>query len=175
MRFVISVFLLLAVLISIESIAAVPQKKVQELAASYLAQQDLWTVIRASAPPRPRPLPDPPPSGPHDPPHCPPDGGGVNTGCIEAVCERMSRFECDDKQDMMEVARECRNVSGHCVRSICDRVSRFACDEKYETFQVTEMCRGLFDPSCIEYVCSRISRFDCDELSEIKEIARQCR
>ncbi|WP_081112232.1 hypothetical protein ACLWBD_07020 [Bdellovibrio sp. HCB117] len=180
MRIALSVFFILSVLLTIESVAATSQKT-QQLVDQYHSEKALWAVMLNA--PRPRPLPDEPSQPapptkpnppPNRPPNCPPPGG-FPSDCIEAVCNQMSRFECDDRQDMLEVARACHNVNGDCIRTVCGKVSRFACDEKLELFEVTSMCRGLYDSSCIEYVCSRVSRFDCDELSEIREIAQQCR
>lgn len=157
--------------------------KVQKLVQSYYAEQVLWSRLLAN-PPKPRPLPDEPPGSqypaptpapPSAAPECPPPSGHLPNRCIEAVCQQMSRFECDDRDDMLEVARACRNVNGECVRSICSRMSRFNCDEKVEVFEVTEGCRGLSDISCIDYVCSKLSRFQCDELRELREIAEQCK
>ncbi len=95
--------------------------------------------------------------------------------CIETVCEHLSRFDCDDRDDMMEVGEACRNVDGECVRSMCSRMTRFACDEKLELFEITTACRGLTDVSCIDYVCARMGRFACDSIAELKEVARRCK
>lgn len=129
----------------------------------------------------PLPLPDDPnlPRPPQQPPsyppgNCPP-GDGFSKSCVEAVCNHISRFDCDEPSEISEITRNCRNVKGDCVNSICNRVSRFDCDERSELFTVTGMCRGLLDVSCIDYVCSRLPRFDCDELDELRRIAEQCR
>nr|WP_295905093.1 hypothetical protein [uncultured Bdellovibrio sp.] len=179
MRLLISSFFILLLLISLDSLAA-PSAKIKKLVDGYYSQKTVWSKLLGTAP-RPRPLPDPPDSNnpplperpPNRPPNCPPTH--FPTDCIEAVCQQMSRFECDDRDDMIEVTQACRNVDGSCVRTVCSHVSRFACDEKVEIFEVTDMCRGLIDSSCIDYVCSRISKFECDEISEIREIAEQCR
>lgn len=129
----------------------------------------------------PRPLPDPneppqtPPGGgaPAKPPRCTPNAPIQD--CVEAVCQQVSRFECDESWELSEITRACRNVDGNCVRRICSRVSRFDCDDRWELMEVADACRGVLDVSCIDYVCSRLSRFDCDEVHELKEIARQCR
>lgn len=159
--------------------------KVKSLVHSYYQQQGLWAVLQKSSNALPRPLPEPPegnapPANPEPPKRLPPRNPNDcqppgTSDCVDAVCNQISRFECDQRDELLDVANECRNVKGECVRSVCSRVSRFACDEKSEIFDVTSMCRGLVDVSCIDYVCNRISRFDCDELSELYEIARQCR
>lgn len=157
MRLLIPIFLILFLLVTIESFAASPVQ-IQSLVQEFYTESI------------PRPLPDPPDK---QPPQCVP--GISPRSCIEAVCDQVSRFECDERQDLLEISRQCHNVSGTCVRSLCGRLDRLACDQLVEVFQVTEVCRGLVDVSCVDYVCSRISRFDCDDISELVEIARQCR
>lgn len=172
MRMLVSCLFILFLMISYESLGAPSSDKVKRLVNAYYLSHDVL---------KPRPLPDPPESenpAPGHPPHRPPPECSPNrfpSNCIEAVCQQLSRFECDDRDDILEVTRACRNVNGDCIRNICGRVSRFACDEKVEVFEVAEACRGLYDVSCIDYVCSRLSRFDCDEVSELAEIARQCK
>ncbi|WP_347358540.1 hypothetical protein [Bdellovibrio sp.] len=182
-----SVLVILLLLTTVDSLAAPSAKtgKAQQLVDQYYAVPELWASILGS-PPRPLPPEDYPPDQPGNPgnpppnrpPNCPPDnggGGGFPGRCVEAVCKQLSRFDCDDRDDMYEVTRACRNVSGPCVTSLCSRMSRFSCDEKLEVFEVANICRGLVDVACIDYVCSRLSRFDCDELSELRQIALQCR
>ncbi|XGC82195.1 hypothetical protein ACES2L_06815 [Bdellovibrio bacteriovorus] len=175
-----SILFLAVFIFSNFAVAASP--KVSDLVNGYYQQKALWAVmLKKPQNSLPRPLPDPS----EDEPSVPPPRRNPNPGpidcrpapgdCVEAVCQQLSRFDCDDRDDLLDIANECRNVSADCVKSVCSRVSRFACDEKSEMFEVTGMCRGLFDVSCIDYVCSRISRFDCDELSELHDIARQCR
>ncbi|AHZ84160.1 hypothetical protein Bb109J_c1464 [Bdellovibrio bacteriovorus] len=188
MRNLLSVLVILLLLTTVDSLA-VPVNiadKTQQLVDQFYAAKDLWVSILGN-PPRPLPPEEYPPDSPNNPgnpppnrpPNCPPDGGGGGGGfpgrCVEAVCKQLSRFECDDKDDMYEVTRACRNVSGPCVTSLCSRMSRFSCDEKVEVFEVAGLCRGLVDISCIDYVCSRLSRFDCDEMSELRQVAQQCR
>ncbi|NUN05649.1 MAG: hypothetical protein HUU57_07795 [Bdellovibrio sp.] len=143
---------------------------------------DSYYTQRASLP---RPLPEPPteqpPGSPGKPPlpappppnRCVPNASPSE--CVEAVCQQVIRFECDEPHELAEVTRACRNVDPNCVRSICSRVSRFDCDDRSEVLQAADACRGVQDPSCIGYVCSRLNRFDCDELRELIEVARQCR
>ncbi|MDG0817422.1 hypothetical protein [Bdellovibrio svalbardensis] len=158
--------------------------KIKKLVADFDKIQVFKAIMAGQGP---QPLPDDPnnpyPGNPPDqnPPHppyppgnCPPSGG-FPKGCIEAVCNHVSRFDCDEQSELAEVSRNCRNVNANCVNAICNRVSRFECDEKVELFTVTGMCRGLLDISCIDYVCSRLSRFECDELSELRRVADQCR
>ncbi len=148
---------------------------IQRLVDSYYAQQANL----------PRPLPEPPakqpPGSPAKPPlptppppnRCVPNASPQE--CVEAVCQQVIRFECDEPHELAEVTRACRNVDPNCVRNICGRVSRFDCDDRSEVLQAADACRGVQDPSCIDYVCSRLTRFDCDELHELVEVARQCR
>lgn len=107
-----------------------------------------------------------------DQPHC---SSQDPRGCIDAVCGRVNRFECDDRDELTEVAGACRNVRAECVNNICSRVNRFQCDTRNEVVQVATACRGVVHTSCIDYVCSKLSHFDCDEVSELTEIARRCR
>lgn len=166
--------------LSLEGLA-VSRDKVKELVNSYTAQQAVWSVLLwEEEKTLPRPLPEPPPQQPPPPVHrphprhpgCQPDHPQA---CIEAICNRLSRLECNDRDELLEITRQCRNVKGECIDTICSRVSRLECDNKDELHGVADMCRGLFDVSCIEYVCSRLSRLDCDDLSELREIAYQCR
>lgn len=159
---------------------AVSTQKIQKLVNDYESLQTFRRVIAGQSQ-GPQPLPDDP-NTPHprpippQAPNCPPnDGGGFPKGCMEAVCNHLSRFDCDEQSELAEIARMCRNVSAACVNGICNRVSRFDCDEKSEMQTVTNMCRGVVDFSCVDFVCSRLSRFDCDELDELQRIIQQCR
>lgn len=164
-----------SLVVSAEGLAA-PLAKVQNLINSYYSQQAVWNVLLHEGKTLPRPLPEQPPENPPHPPHYPDEcRPNYPQDCVEAICNKLSRFYCDDRNELLEITRQCRNVKGDCIRTICNRVSRFECDEKYELLGVADMCRGLFDVSCIDYVCSRLSRFECDELSELREIAYQCR
>lgn len=154
--------LLALVFIAADLSGAASSSKIEVLVDQYYSSQGQ----------KPRPLPDPPQESP-PPRQCP--SPISPRSCIEAACQQMSRFECDDPEDLSEVSQACRNVHGDCVKNLCSRMSRFACDEKGEVFEVASACRGVVDVSCIDYVCSRLSRFDCDDISELRDIARQCR
>lgn len=187
MRSLLSILTVLFCLTTVEALA-VSGSRLDSLVDEYYAAQNLWGHILGQGPrplppddyppgaPPPPNSPNPPNSPPHRPPNCPPsDGPGFPGACVEAVCKQLSRFECDDRDDMYEVTRACRNVSGSCVTSLCSRMSSLACNEKVEVFEVAALCRGVVDISCVDYVCSRLPRYHCDQISELREIVNQCR
>lgn len=168
-KFLASFFLALILPLQILAVSPI---KIKTLVNDFYADEKLWDTLLSSAKNKNgglRPLPD----DDQRYPECPPEN--YPSSCVEAVCSMLSRFDCDQKDEILEIVRACRNVHGGCVRSICARLSRFDCDQKDEIFQVTEVCRGLFDWSCIDYTCSRLSRFECDQIGEIRQIANQCR
>ncbi|MFS4460247.1 hypothetical protein [Bdellovibrio sp. HCB2-146] len=171
--------------------SATPEK-IQKLVQQFDAVQTFKYIMAGNADPRPLPPenpdnpnpPDepsyPPPNNPPNrprPPNCDPDwgDGGSPGSCIEAVCNHLSYFECNNRERLMEITRMCRNVRGSCVKAVCSRVGSFECDDRNELGTVTQICRGMYDTGCIDYVCSRLPRWDCDELIEIRKIADQCR
>lgn len=149
-----------------------PESLIQKWVNKYY---DIQANLPRPLPELPNEPPQKPPGGevPAKPPRCTPTVPVQD--CVEAVCQQVSRFECDEAWEVSEITRACRNVDGNCVRRICSRVSRFDCDDRWELMEVADSCRGVLDVSCIDYVCSRLSRFECDEVHELKEIARQCR
>lgn len=162
MRALIVTSFVLCLASALEIIAAPVSPRVPILVQDYYSQDALG----------PRPLPDEPPESP---PHQCSTVPGSQRACIEAACQQMSRFECDERHELLEVTRACRNVSGDCVRNLCGRVGRFYCDDRSEVLQIADACRGLVDVSCVDFVCSQMSRFECDEIYELEEVARQCR
>ena len=163
--------------------SATPEK-IQMLVQQFDTIQSFKYIASGATPPRPLPPdhpdnPDQPNKPPHRPrpPNCDPDwGDGSSPGsCIEAVCNQLSYFDCNNRDRLLEITRMCRNVRGSCVKAVCARVSSFECDDRNELGQVTQICRGIYDTGCIDYVCSRLPRWDCDDLIEIRKIADQCR
>lgn len=176
MRSIFFALLFSLLMISSESMAA-SSVKVKQAVESYYSQQDIWNVLLMQGHSNlPRPLP---PDQPNTPPRPPEDSSDCQPNypqaCVEAICSQLSSFDCDERSELLDITRQCRNVKGECIRSVCSKVSRFSCDDRSELYSVAEMCRGLLQVGCIDYVCSRLSKFECDDLSELREIANQCR
>lgn len=167
-KFSTSIFLILILPLNV---LAASSTEIKALVSGYYAEEKIWDSLLTAKNRNggPRPLPD----EEQKYPDCPPDQPAHS--CVEAVCSLVSRFDCDQKDEILEIARACRNVHGGCVRSVCARLSRFDCDQRDEIYRVAEVCRGLYDWSCIDYTCSRLSRFECDQIDEIRQIAYQCR
>ena len=103
--------------------------------------------------------------------YCPPRG----PSCIEAACDNLGRFGCDDVSEVKEVAEACRgNYDGSCLTSVCGKLGRFGCDDMHEVKQVARACVGNIDGSCFESVCRRAGPFDCDDFNEVQEVLRTC-
>jgi hypothetical protein len=144
--------------------AEVSTSYIQTLAKQYRAAK-IFSAL-------PRPLP-PDPGQPQQPPQDPP--GNYPRDCVDAVCQRLSRFDCDEPGELNTIGRFCVNVRPQCINTVCNHLSRFDCDEVNELQDVAGICRNLTNYTCIDYVCSHLGRFDCDEISEIRRIADQCR
>ena len=56
------------------------------------------------------------------PPNCYPPGGNVQA-CVSTVCGFMPSYNCDDQQEILNVAQMCRgNWDGSCVKSACSHL-----------------------------------------------------
>jgi hypothetical protein len=109
----------------------------------------------------------------HDDPNCPQHPGP--SSCIQAVCNHLSRYDCDDQSDLREIAGICQNVDGRCIDAMCSRLSTYDCDDKSDIRDIAQMCRSSnANGDCIAAVCERLSRYDCDDKSDLRDIAGMC-
>ena len=107
------------------------------------------------------------------PPHRPPDN---NKSCVDAICSRISQYECDDISDMRNVNQICSNqYDGGCIDSICNHVSRYECDDLSDMSKIGKICEGQYNGRCTDAVCAHISKYECDDLSDLENISNSCR
>lgn len=91
--------------------------------------------------------------------------------CIETVCSKVSKYDCDDASEIQQIAGFCKNnVDGDCIDAVCSKVSKFDCDDLSEVKEVANMCSSQFSSKCFATACSYLDKFSCDDLSETKEI-----
>lgn len=93
--------------------------------------------------------------------------------CLNAVCSRMSDFNCDSTSEVSEILEACRGTDGSCVRESCERMSSFECDDLSETTAIARSCKYV-GYGCTAAVCSSMSSFRCDETEEIVAVNEMC-
>lgn len=105
---------------------------------------------------------------------CDPDQPtGDKKACVDYVCSKMPSYNCDEADELKEIAQSCRAVKSDCIDTICKKMPSYNCDEGSELTAIAAACRGT-DSSCITDVCSRVPSYNCDEPSELIAIAESC-
>lgn len=104
--------------------------------------------------------------------HCNSNSPGTSPkACIDTVCSKMSKFNCDDTSEITEVAKACKgNVDGACVDTVCTKLGKFNCDDIDEVSEVAGMCKGTSSNKCVQITCDHLGKFNCDDLSEMKDV-----
>lgn len=91
--------------------------------------------------------------------------------CIETVCAKVSKYDCDDASEIQQIAGFCKhNVDGDCIDAVCSKVSKYDCDDLSEVKEVATMCSSQFSAKCFDTACTYLDKFSCDDLSETKDI-----
>lgn len=99
------------------------------------------------------------------------DTGTSPKSCIETICNKLSKTDCDDASEIQNIAKICKNnVDGDCINAVCSKVSKFDCDDTSELKDIAGMCSGHFSSKCLTVTCSYLHKFDCDDLSEMDAI-----
>jgi hypothetical protein len=112
----------------------------------------------------------------HVPPGCDPYNPPPNSNeCVDAVCDRLGVYGCDEQSEITSVIQACRGVDGDCVEASCKRLGAFGCDEMSEIRNVTDNCRQVFDGRCMDVVCGKLGVYGCDEMSEIRNVGEICK
>lgn len=97
-------------------------------------------------------------------------------GCVDAACARMDSYDCDDMDEIKEIAKSCAgNRGGACLEATCARMDSYDCDDMDELKEVAESCRGSWDGKCLNEVCSRMDSYDCDDMHELTAVSKACR
>ena len=67
----------------------------------------------------------------------------ATSACIDAACTRMGRSNCDDANEVTQVAAACAGGSGvtECFNYTCSRLSRYECDDLNEVLNILRACR----------------------------------
>ena len=96
-------------------------------------------------------------------------------GCVDAVCNHLGKYACDERNEVDEVMLWCRgNYDGGCVSESCKFLGRYACDEDPEAKEIARACVGNRGGECVSSVCTRLGRYSCDERNEVLEVIRKC-
>lgn len=105
--------------------------------------------------------------------NCVDNGGTSPKSCIETVCSKLSKHDCDDISEIQVIAKMCKNnVDGDCVDAVCSKLSKYDCDDTSELKHITNMCAGHFSAKCLDIACSHLDKYSCDDLSEVQVILK---
>jgi hypothetical protein len=103
--------------------------------------------------------------------HCNDNPNISPKSCIETVCSKVSKYDCDDVSEIQQIAGFCKhNVDGDCIDAVCAKVSKYDCDDLSEVKEVANMCSSQYSAKCFDTACSYLDKFSCDDLSETKDI-----
>jgi hypothetical protein len=95
--------------------------------------------------------------------------------CTDAVCSKLSKYDCDDMSDLTRVGKICSTQhNGRCIDSVCSRLSKYDCDDFSDIERVANVCEGQYNGRCVDAVCSRMSKYDCDDVGDIQRVTRAC-
>ena len=97
-----------------------------------------------------------------------------STSCVEAACDALGQFGCDDMSEIRSVTAACRGTSGRCVAASCDALGKFGCDDMSEIRSVTAACKGS-NGRCVAAACNALGQFGCDDMSEIRSVTTACK
>lgn len=97
----------------------------------------------------------------------------LSTDCVEVSKSLLSRFEQDDLDEMVQIARSCQYVYTGAQYLTMKNLSRFDRDDLNEVTYINSRL-WLAQPSCIGSAISRLSRFDFDDLDDVRKITTQC-
>lgn len=119
-------------------------------------------ICRDGSSPYPNPRPYPPPRD--------------RTACIDSVCNKIGRFNCDTQSEINQVSKLCpTDVDSACLDNICKKIGSFECDTLNEISEVSKVCASDLSLSCVDSVCNRIGSFSCDTIGEIQQVANSCK
>lgn len=98
-----------------------------------------------------------------------------NNDCVKVACANVGRFECDETDELAQIAKACRgNWGGECVLTAKKYLGRFEVDRLEDMVTLLESCKGVYNFECVDYTCQRVGRFGCDNLEEIAKINQMC-
>lgn len=107
---------------------------------------------------------------------CHDDGGdnGDKVSCMDAVCGKMPRYNCDDASELQQVGQVCRGVSGDCIIEACKHLPSYACDDLSELTRIAGICKRNHG-TCMKEMCDRMPSYNCDDVSELEKVGEACR
>lgn len=98
------------------------------------------------------------------------------TSCIGNICAHLSATDCDDKDDIQQIAKMCvGNTDGRCISTVCSHLSSTECNDKDDLSRIAQMCSGSVTGGCVEVVCSKISPTDCNDKDDLSQITQMCK
>lgn len=108
--------------------------------------------------------------------HCPPSHPQEpSTSCVDSICKRLSKYDCDDLSDLGKVNQICASqANGGCIDLSCNRLSKYDCDDLSDFQKVGKACEGQYGGRCLNSVCNRLSKYDCDDISDLEKIGKVC-
>ena len=130
--------------------------KIESLVKDYYVEKNqknqvsAQNVFQSLSPrgPRPRPGDD-----------CGPSRG---MDCIDAACEKLGEYGCNEQSEINTVITACKGVDGECLNTACSKLGEYGCNEMSEITSVAAICRNVFDRNCIEVVCNRLGEYGCN-------------
>jgi hypothetical protein len=97
------------------------------------------------------------------------------SGCVNAACNRLGSFGCNDISKVEPVSKACRgSYGGGCLEAACSKFNSFECSDFERLEGVIIACRGNYDGSCVNQVCSRIGSFGCNSIEKVIRVAKSC-
>ncbi len=97
----------------------------------------------------------------------------LDTKCIDNSMATLSRYDQDDINEKVQIARSCQYVYSASQAIVFNNLSRY---DRNDLSEVTYLNSRLWlaEPACLASAASRLSRYDFNDVEDIRRVTAQC-